>query len=72
MSFRCIQEDIPMDRHVTDKPRNRTQSLRLREFLRLDREETRHPAYEALHRKPHAAGTRKLQEFTRIERTAQD
>jgi hypothetical protein len=57
-----------MDRHITDKARLRTDATRLREYLRLDQSDRRHPAFDALHRKPHGASARKVVEYARIER----
>ena len=46
----------------------RSAENRLREYLRVERESGRHPAVDALHRKPRGGSDRKVVEYTRIER----
>jgi hypothetical protein len=57
-----------MDRHITDKPRTRSETSRLREYLRVERNEGRSPVFDMLHRKPHGSSDRKVVEYVRIER----
>ncbi len=38
-----------MTRHIADHPAPEDASLRLKHFLRIEREEQRHPAVQALH-----------------------
>jgi hypothetical protein len=61
-------EDPKMERHITDKPHAHDDGPRLREYLRVERESGRHPAFDALHRKPRGGSDRKVVEYTRIER----
>lgn len=62
-----------MQRHVIDKPKQRDDSIRTREFVRLAREEGRHPASQELHKRPHGArGNEKVKAYTRIERGVSD
>jgi hypothetical protein len=59
-----------MTRHIIDRESLRDSGLRLREFLRIDREAGRHPAVVRLHatqRHAEDAGAR-LAHYLRIER----
>jgi hypothetical protein len=38
-----------MTRHIADHPAPEDAALRLKHFLRIEREDTRHPAVQALH-----------------------
>jgi hypothetical protein len=44
-----------MTRHIADHPAPEDAALRLKHFLRLEREETSHPAVRALHARRPAA-----------------
>jgi hypothetical protein len=62
-----------MTRHIIDREALRDSGLRLRQFLRIDRESGRHPAVVRLHatrRHAEDAGARLVQ-FLRIERGRQ-
>lgn len=58
-----------MTRHIIDQPRPADDAPRLREFLRIDRQNGLHPAPRVLHQRPlDARGATRLREFLRIER----
>lgn len=59
-----------MTRHIIDRDTLRDTGLRLREFLRIDRESGRHPAAVKLHAtRRHAEDEgQRLRHFLRIER----
>jgi len=58
-----------MSRHITDRPKAAESSTRLREYLRLERADGRHPATVALHQRPRSTTpTAKLRQFLRISR----
>lgn len=58
-----------MHRHITDKTRDREDSPRVREYLKIDRQANRSDAAKALHEQPHGErSTTQLREFLRIAR----
>ncbi|HVG48402.1 MAG TPA: hypothetical protein VM899_09760 [Rubellimicrobium sp.] len=58
-----------MSRHIADHPSPENAGLRLRHFLRLSREEGRHPAVRALHvRRPATSAESRLKPFLRMLR----
>jgi hypothetical protein len=60
-----------MTKHVTDKPRVPQASRRLKTYTAIERDEAGpHPQTAALQKRPKgiAAGSKRLKEFTRIER----
>lgn len=61
-----------MTRHITDRPKTRSDAARLRQALRQDRAGRAHPATLALQRRPRGmrAGPM-LRAFLRIERGAE-
>jgi hypothetical protein len=61
-----------MSRHIADHPSPENAALRLKHFLRLAREEMRHPAVRALHaRRPAAPAEGRLQPLLRLLRQPQ-
>ena len=58
-----------MTRHIADHPEPENAALRLKHFLRLDREEMPHPAVRALHaRRPAASAEGRLKPLLRMLR----
>ncbi|MBP1806403.1 hypothetical protein [Rubellimicrobium aerolatum] len=58
-----------MTRHIADHPSPENAALRLRHFLRLAREEQRHPAVRALHaRRPATPAEGRLKPLLRVLR----
>lgn len=58
-----------MTRHIADHPSPENDGLRLRHFLRLAREEDRHPAVKSLHvRRPASPAEGRLQPLLRMLR----
>jgi hypothetical protein len=58
-----------MSRHIADHPSPENAGLRLRHFLRLAREENRHPAVRALHaRRPASSAESRLKPLLRMLR----
>jgi len=58
-----------MSRHITDRPKAAQSSARLREYLRLERADGRHPATTALHQRPRSSTpTGKIRQYLRISR----
>ncbi len=58
-----------MTRHIADHPAPENAALRLKHFLRLEREEMRHPAVRALHaRRPAAPSEGRLKPILRLLR----
>ncbi len=61
-----------MTRHIADHPEPEDSGLRLKHFLRLAREETRHPATRTLHmRRPAAPAEGRLKPVLRMLRDQQ-
>jgi hypothetical protein len=61
--------DAAMQRHLTDTARSRETPIKLREYLRVARDERGHKAPKVLHRRAHAPrSTVQLQAFLDIER----
>ena len=61
-----------MTRHIADHPEPEDAALRLKHFLRLAREEERHPAMRALHmRRPAAPAEGRLKPVLRVLREQQ-
>ena len=58
-----------MAKHISDHPRSQSQ-LRLREFVRQEREAGVHPAIQALRSRPQSrdGDSRKAAEYLRIDR----
>ena len=62
-----------MTRHIADHPSPENEGLRLKHFLRLAREEGRHPAARALHvRRPSPPAEGRLQPVLRMLRHRDD
>ncbi|TNC48747.1 hypothetical protein FHG66_13105 [Rubellimicrobium rubrum] len=58
-----------MTRHIADHPAPEDATLRLRHFLRIEREEQRHPAVQALHvRRPASAAETRLGPILKVLR----
>ena len=58
-----------MTRHIADHPSPENEGLRLKHFLRLAREELRHPAARLLHaRRPAATAEGRLRPLLRMLR----
>ena len=58
-----------MTRHIADHPSPENEGLRLKHFLRLAREEMRHPVARALHtRRPAAPAEGRLKPLLRMLR----
>ncbi len=58
-----------MTRHIADHPEPEDAALRVRHFLRLAREEDRHPALRALHvRRPAAPAEGRLRPLLQVLR----
>lgn len=58
-----------MTRHIADHPSPENEGLRLKHFLRLAREELRHPVARALHaRRPAAPAEGRLKPLLRMLR----
>ena len=58
-----------MTRHIADHPSPENEGLRLKHFLRLAREEMRHPVARALHaRRPAASAEGRLKPLLRMLR----
>jgi hypothetical protein len=61
--------EAPVTRHIADHPAPENAALRLRHFLRLAREEMRHPVARALHaRRPAAPAEGRLRPLLRMLR----
>jgi hypothetical protein len=59
--------EVTMTRHIADHPSPENAGLRLKHFLRLAREEERHPAARALHvRRPAAPAEGRLRPLLRM------
>ena len=66
---RLPSPEVPMARHLADHPAPEDGSLRLARFLRLAREEGRHPAIRLLHaRRPAASAEGRLAPMLRMLR----
>lgn len=58
-----------MQRHVIDQTRDRDDTLRTREFVRLQKESAQHYSYKLLHRKLHRErGSGQFQAYLNIEK----
>lgn len=46
-----------MQRHITDHPKTRLETPRVRAYLSIDRQSKRHRVYDVLHRQHKASGS---------------
>lgn len=58
-----------MERHITDKQRDRAKGSRLREYVKLEKQAAQSERAKVMHRQPHAPRSdRQTEEFLRIAR----